>query len=129
MKNLKYDKFKIQDYFQNSKLSVENKRDIFAYRTRMADFGENYRGQRKYVICPFLCNQRDSQHHSFECNGVINRTPVNGTYNDIFKDDIPITTCYTLTKIRKIRNSYLEESNISVYSNESPVQNRKRKHS
>ena len=113
-------------HFQNSKLSVENKRDIFAYRTRMADFGENYRGQRKYVICPFLCNQRDSQYHSFQCNGVINRTPVNGTYNDIFKEDIPITTCYTLTKIR---NSYLEENNISVYSSENPGQNRKRKRS
>ena len=127
MKNTKYDKLKIQDYFQNSKLSVENKRDMFAFRTRMAEFGENYRGQREYVICPYLCNKRDSQQHSFECKGVTNQITVNGTYSDIFNSEIPITTCYTVTKIRKIRNVLLEETNISVYSNENQNQNRKRK--
>ena len=127
MKNVKYEKLKIQDYFQNSQISVENKSDIFAFRTRMAEFGENYRGQGEYVICPFFCNQRDSQSHAFQCEGVMNRTTITGNYSDIFETDIPITTCFTLTKIRTIRNTFLEETNISVYSSQNQIQNRKRK--
>ena len=95
----------------------------------MAEFGENYRGQREFVICPYLCNQKDSQGHSFQCKGVTNNITVNGTYSDIFNDEIPITTSYTLTKIRKIRNNFLEETNKSIYSNAIQNQNRKRKHS
>ena len=40
MKNIKYKELKLQDYFKNNNLSVENKRDLFSFRTRMADFGE-----------------------------------------------------------------------------------------
>ena len=54
MRNNSYEKLQIQSYLENSQLSVENKRDIFSYRTRMAEFGENFRGQRDFVICPFF---------------------------------------------------------------------------
>ena len=70
MKNVQYDSLKLQHYFKDSKLSVENKCDIFFFRTRMADFGENFRGHRNFVVCPFVCNQCDSQSHTYTCLGI-----------------------------------------------------------
>ena len=92
MRNINYEKLQIQSYLENSQLSVENKRDIFSYRTRMAEFGENFRGQRDFVICPFLCNQKDSQNHSFKCSGINMTLSIDSNYNDIFKEEIPVKT-------------------------------------
>ena len=125
MKNIKYESLKMQKYFSDSQLNINNKRDIFAFRTRMAEFGENYRGQRSYVICPYLCYQKDSQAHSFQCTGVTDKIEVNGQYSDIFKNDIPVQTIHTLTKIRKLRQNFLEDENISVFSNSKQGQKRK----
>ena len=91
----------------------------------MAEFGENYRGQRSYVICPYLCYQKDSQAHSFQCTGVTDKIEVNGQYSDIFKNDIPVQTIHTLTKIRKLRQNFLEDENISVFYNGKQGQKRK----
>ena len=92
----------------------------------MADFGENFRGPRPFVVCPFLCNQRDSQSHVFSCQSTI-QLELNGKYDDVFKENIPISTGYSLTKINKMRKKFFEENNISIFSSENP--NRKRKKS
>ena len=105
-----------------SKLSVENKRYVFSFRTRMADFGQNFRGHRNFVVCPFVCNQRDSQSHSFTCLGIGQKVEIVGKYEDIFDMNIPVTTGYTLTKIKRMRSTFLEEQNISVFPGERPKQ-------
>ena len=125
MKNILYEKFEIQPYLNNSQLSVENMRDLFAFRTRMAEFGENFRGQRQFVICPFLCNQKDSQMHSFNCIGITQKLQIDSTYTEIFKNNIPVKTAYSLTKIRKLRESYLEEKSLSVFPTVQKYQKRK----
>ena len=118
MKNVQHNSLQLQDYFKDPQLSVENKRDIFSARTRMADFGENFKGPRTFVVCPFLCNQRDSQSHSFTCSGVTQKIEIKGSYKDIFEMSIPATTGYTLTKIKRMRSIFLEEHNISVFPGE-----------
>ena len=91
----------------------------------MEDFGENLRGSRGFTICPFLCSQRYSQILSFQCIGISQKIELDENYNAIFKSDIPVKTIYTLTKIRKLRNSFLEDENISIFSNERQTQKRK----
>ena len=44
MKNLQYEGLKIQNYFHRTDITNDQKKIIFQFRTRMADFGENYRG-------------------------------------------------------------------------------------
>ena len=127
MKNINYKELKIQAYFQNNSLSVENKRDLFSFRTRMANFGENFRGQRDFVICPFLCNQRDSQEHSFLCMGIKEKIEIDNNYEDIFKVNISTKSVYVLTRIRKFRDAYLEEQKISVFPTNINIENKKRK--
>ena len=45
MDNVIYTELKIQKYLMSEQLSVEQKRTIFHFRTRMANFSENFRGR------------------------------------------------------------------------------------
>ena len=49
MKNLQYEDIQVQDYLTRCDINTEQKKLIFKYRTRMAEFGENYRGGRTQV--------------------------------------------------------------------------------
>ena len=42
MENLVYTELKTQDYLLSTDITTEQKRQIFLFRTRMADFSENY---------------------------------------------------------------------------------------
>ena len=44
MDDLIYTELKIQDYLVSESISLDEKRSIFHYGTRMARFAENYRG-------------------------------------------------------------------------------------
>ena len=44
LKKLKYEGIKIQNYFSRTDINNEQKQIIFQFRTRMSNFGENYRG-------------------------------------------------------------------------------------
>ena len=76
----------------------------------MAEYGENFRGGRDKVFCPFLCpDSLDSQVHSFHCETIRKHTTVEGTYEDIFDDNIPTRTCSTVTNIISVRRRLLTE--------------------
>ena len=99
---INYRKLEIQSYFLNQELSNEEKQTIFSFRTRMANFGENFRAGRTSVICP-LCNQhKDSQSYIFECSEVKNILKnkfgeIKSTVEDINNE----TVCKTSAKILK----------------------------
>ena len=46
-------------------------------------------------------------------------------YKEIVKNDIPAKLAYKLTKIRKLRNNFMEERNISVFPSVQPNNKRK----
>ena len=86
LSNLTYNELKLQNYLTMPGLSLEVRRNVFLFRTRMLDFGENFRGSRSEVLCPFGCYlKKDSQFHSFECNGRMQKLNVDGEYKDLFK--------------------------------------------
>ena len=71
MDNIYYPEMSLQQYFKNPKLSMKTKQDVFLFRTRMSQFGENFRGSRGAVPCPFQCPmQLDTQQHSFKCSAI-----------------------------------------------------------
>ena len=51
--NLCYTELKLQAYLEN--MSATEAQTVFSYRTRMANFKENYRGPEGPKPCP-LCN-------------------------------------------------------------------------
>ena len=85
MKNLIYDEFKIQDYFVRNDISTEFKKTLLMWRTRMAKFGEKFRGGQNTIICPVCLEHEDSQEKSFNCPGLKEKFEIyNCQYSDIF---------------------------------------------
>ena len=55
IKDINYETFELQSYLKCSDLNTDLKRKLLAYRMKMLDFGENFRGPRSSVACPFQC--------------------------------------------------------------------------
>ena len=109
MKEVKYKKLNCQDYFSQPYFSTKVKQQIFSFRVRMAQFGENFRGSKEHVNCPFNCIEYDSQQHSYECTLLQSRTTIDGKYEDIFLEKVPIHAGKTVANIIHTRESILEE--------------------
>ena len=86
------------------------KRNIFHYRTRTLDYGENFRGSRSQVPCPFLCtNASDSQLHSLhECIQIKNKINIEATNDDFMSENISTQHVHDLNRLLKIRKQELE---------------------
>ena len=111
MDNLVFTELKIQDYLVSEKLSVEQKRIIFLFRTRMADYSENYRGQGPQKPCQICQLHVDSQTHSVNCSLTMKHVRTQGNYNEIFSSNISIETATMLQQIVAYRDKKLGESN------------------
>ena len=61
MKDLNYTKLEMQTYLKLNNTNTEGARTLFKYRTRMAQYGENFRGNTGPVNCPLCGIQMDSR--------------------------------------------------------------------
>ena len=108
MKTIVYDDFQLQPYLVREDISKEQKIVYFSWRTKMALFGENFRGGRSKVLCP-LCNKHeDSQESSFECATIKDKQNINFDYDVMFcqsSTQLP-EMLQTLSKILKSRSEY-----------------------
>ena len=101
MDKLTYTELKLQNYLKNKNISVEEARNLFRYRTRVAKFKENMKSSFLVTTCPLCLVQPDTQVHSFQCPEL--RVKLEGIYNDIFTEDIPTNISKTLLRITKRR--------------------------
>ena len=108
--NLNFSDLDLQPYLLRKDLTKDQKKTVFQWRTKMARFGENYRGGRSFVICPICHTHRDYQEESFTCKRILRRITINVKYEDLFKDtdsDLP-KVASVLTKIDTLRKQLLE---------------------
>ena len=109
MEKLDYNEIKMQNYLLSEQLKPKQKRLIFKYRTRMAEFGENYRGGRSQVMCPLCETHLDNQELSYQCLEIRSKLKIMGKIEDIFKEEISLETAETIEKITELRRSWLEK--------------------
>ena len=95
-----------QEYFKNTELNLEDIRITFRYRTRMENFGENFRGGRTHVMCPFCNTHIDSQLLSTSCPIIKQHIPNISDISDIFTNHIKTETIQTIREISRIREEY-----------------------
>ena len=76
---------------------------MFKYRTRMAKYGENFRGPSSQVMCPLCQMHEDSQDKSYECPVIRQDVKVTGNYDNIYSDEVKLETVETITKIHLFR--------------------------
>ena len=107
MKNVNYEKLKIQPYFIKDSISTHDARNIFRYRTRMLNFKENYKGNNNDDICPLCKKHTDDQNKIESC------TVLKENINDLNKCRLLYTDTTNeeaieiLSKVMDIRNNIL----------------------
>ena len=110
MNNLQYENIEIQDYFLRKDINNEQKKLIFKFRTRMANFGENFKGGRSQVNCPLCKTHPDKQELSYICPFINSKMEVEGDMNEIYGNNINKNTIETIEKITNLRIEILENN-------------------
>ena len=106
MSNLEYDELKMQEYLKDPKINVAEAQNIFRFRTRSAQFKENYKSMYNTQTCPLCQSCLDTQKHSFQCAEIIENVKINGTYEEIFGQKIKQEVSKTVFEIFKFREKY-----------------------
>ena len=112
MNDLVYSKLEIQNYLKLENLNKNEAQTLFRFRTRMAKFGENFRGNNSQILCPLCKTHLDGQRMCFDnCPVVKANIAIFGNYNDIFNTaSIPSDIVQTLVRIEKLREEYENKS-------------------
>ena len=98
-----YTELKMQTYLKSSKFSAVESQLIYSFRTRMANFQENFPGNSGHNPCPLCLVHLDSQALCLQCPMVKSEIDIKGKMDDIFTEDIPMEIVNTLTKVMKLR--------------------------
>ena len=106
LSNLFYSELKTQDYLKD--MNKEKAQAVFAYRTRMAQYSDNYRDNRGHLPCPLCLAHLDCQSVSFNCPVVKENFCIMGKYEQIFSGDIPLELAQTLFDIDKFCKDFIE---------------------
>ena len=78
------------------------------FRTRMANFSENFRRPSCPKLCPLCSTHLDNKKMAFICPVVKPNLSV-GKYEALFRDEIPMETVENLRIITKLREEYLKK--------------------
>ena len=107
MDKLEYVELKIQNYLNDDRIPVNEAQNLYRFRTRVADFKENFKNAYTNIACPLCLVQPDTQAHCVQCPVVKEKVKVQGSYTDIFSEDIPSDISKTLKEISKLRENLL----------------------
>ena len=88
MENINYEDLKIQTYFTRQDIRTEQKKILFKFRTRMARFGQNYRGGKEKIVCPLCDSHIDNQDLSYICPVIRKEVKIRGSSSDIYCQEI-----------------------------------------
>ena len=92
MDNVSYSELAIQDYFLLPGINVEEIRSVFKFSTRMAPYGENFRGNRDCVQCPLCSTHVDSQVLGLNCPAIRKIFNIDCDIQDVYSDSVTINT-------------------------------------
>ena len=88
LKDLTYSAFQLQSYLKDGKTSVEEKINAFKFRTKMALFGQNFRGNRECVMCPLCKIHVDSQDLVSECPILKTKITMKNKMKEIYDQEV-----------------------------------------
>ena len=114
MEHVSYNELKTQNYLLNNEHSIEEQKLIFTFRTRMAQFGENYKAGRDEIVCPLCRSHKDSQSMMFECpivkKELIDRNITNdlNLLDDVYHEDISRNTIDILKIVTELRSNVVK---------------------
>ena len=108
MENVNYSELKRQTYFNKQSLRIEDMRNVFRFRVRMARFGHNYRGNRENIDCPLCASHLDKQCLSLHCREITSRIKIECNMDEIYSTNVPTQAARTITEIMKLRERLMK---------------------
>ena len=103
IERLKYSELKIQNYLVDENLNPNEMKTVYRYRTRMEEFGENFRGGNDLVVCPLCSLHLDSQDLCFQCPVMKKDLGLDGDMAEVYKTDISKEIIQKISKISEYR--------------------------
>ena len=79
---------------------------LFKFRTRMAPFGDNFKGGLDTPICPLCSAHPDTQESGFKCDKMKKFVDIKGEYSDIFVVVFSAELIETLYNVYGFREEY-----------------------
>ena len=102
-----YAELKPQKYLTMKNAKINHIRNIFRFRTRMANFGDNFRQKNYQIMCPLCHNHVDSQSLSFQCNYYKDKMKIHCDMKDIDTPEVTLETAITVTEMMRLRENEL----------------------
>ena len=109
MDNLFYMDLEMQEYLKDKHIPVKQARAVFKFKTRMANFHDNFRGGNQTKPCPLCNNGLDTQRHSLQCKMILENMNINLRYEDIFHSKVDKHVGKTLENILTFREEFLND--------------------
>ena len=108
MSNLFYTKLEMQNYLKSWKINVQQAKNLYRFRVRVAPFKENYKNKfQNDMWCPLCQVFPDTQAHSFQCHAVKGVVKIEGKYEEIFSSKISKEMSKTLMNISHFRENLI----------------------
>ena len=104
MDNLSYSDLKIQNYFLSDEISTSEKKMLFRIRTRMEQFGENFRGGKDYVMCPLCKLHIDTQDLCLQCPEVAKKIKSSSDFKEMYGETIKKEIVKTVSQVIRLRS-------------------------
>ena len=109
MENTFHSKLEMQSYLKLQNFTPDDAKMIFAYRSRMANFSENFRGPGGPKLCPLCSTHLDNQQMAFRCPEILPQLNKKGKYEGLFRTEIPLETVQNMRIISELRNQKLDK--------------------
>ena len=113
MQNISYSELTLQTYLLREDLTIEQKRMLFKFRTRMTEYGENFRAGREKVICPLCALHRDSQDMGPSCPVLRRDINIAGNYSDLYNNNVSLETVADMEKVMEYRTKR-QQDNVAI---------------
>ena len=105
MKNIQHQELKMQDYLSLENITVNQAKILLKFRTRMANYGQHFKGTNKLSQCQLCDEHLDSQDTIFQCKTNKKNFNTNFNYDDIFLEKIEVNLIKTLETIYKFKEN------------------------
>ena len=105
MSSLQYHELKIQNYLMDENISVKEAQNIFKYRTRVANFKENFKNSYNEIECPLCFVHPDTQAQCVQCPVVKENVEIRGEYQEIFSEKVSKEIAQTLLEVTQYREN------------------------
>ena len=86
---------------------------VFSYKTRSANYSENYRGADGLSPCPLCLLHLDCQPMAFQCPVIKDKMKITERYEKIFETSVSCQLAQTLVKIENVREQHMNKKTLT----------------